>query len=88
MLVRSEGEKGEGERERENGLLLRPNGVYTISEFLGLREVREFGLHPYHIAVRCVRNGAVNGALAAALVPVVSFSRPGSLPVEVYVHAG
>jgi hypothetical protein len=67
----------------KNVLLLRPHGVNTISEFLCLREVGQFRLHPYHIAVWRVSNRAVDSALAAALIPVVSLTRPRSLPVEV-----
>jgi hypothetical protein len=66
--------------------LLGPNSVHAISKFLGLCEIRQFGLHPYHVAVRGVGNGAVDGALAASLVPVVTFSCPGGFPVEIHVH--
>jgi hypothetical protein len=70
-----------------NVLLLGPNGVNAICKFLGLGEIRQFRLHPYHVAVRRVGNGAVDGALAAALVPVVALACPRSFPVEVHIDA-
>lgn len=74
-------------RKRGNVLLLRPHGVHAVCEFLRLREIRELALHPDHIRVRRVRYRAVDGALASALVPVVSLPRPRSLPVKEDIHA-
>lgn len=67
----------------KNSLLLGPDGVYTISELLGLGVVGKFRLHPDHVAVWGVGNRAVDGGLASTLVSVVSLTCPGSIPVEV-----
>jgi hypothetical protein len=60
--------------------------MHTIRELLCLRKVGQLRLHPYHIAVRCVGDGAIDSTLTATLVPVVPFSRSRCLPVEVHVH--
>lgn len=62
--------------------------MHAVGKFFGLRVIWELRLHPDHVAVGSVCYGAVDGTLAAALVPVVAFSRPCCLPVEVYVDAG
>jgi hypothetical protein len=71
-----------------NILLLGPDGVNAVGELLRLCEVRQFRLHPDHIAVWCVSHRAVNGALTAALVPVVTLACPRGFPVEVHIYAG
>jgi hypothetical protein len=55
----------------------------TVCELLRLGEVGQLRLHPYHVAVGRVGDGAVDGGFAATLVPVVALSRSGSFPVEV-----
>ena len=69
-------------------LLLGPNGVDTVGEFLGLGVVGELALHPDEIREGSVGDSAVDGALGAALVAVVSLASTGSVPVEVDVGAG
>ena len=69
-------------------LLLGPHSVHAICELFRLREIRQFGFHPYHIAERGVCDRAVDGALATSLIPVVSLSCPRCVPVEVDVHTG
>lgn len=69
-------------------LLLGPDGVYSVGELLGLGVVGKLGLHPDEVGVGCEGNGAVDGSLAAALVPVVTLTGTGSLPVKVDVDAG
>jgi hypothetical protein len=61
--------------------------VDTVSKFLSLAVVGLRRLHPYHIAVGRVRDGAVDCRLAAALVPVVTLARASGLPVEVDIDA-
>ena len=68
-------------------LLLGPDGVHAVGEFLGLLEVGQFAFHPDHVCVGGEGNGSVDGAAAAALVSVVAFSRPWGIPVPVDVDA-
>lgn len=70
-----------------NVLLVGPHGVHTVGEFLGLGIVGQLALHPDGIGVGGESDGAVDGALAAALVAVVALARAGSVPVEVDVLA-
>jgi hypothetical protein len=60
--------------------------VNSIGELFRLCEVRQFRFHPYHVAVRCVSNRAVDGALAATLIPVIALSCPCSFPIEVHIY--
>jgi len=59
----------------------------TISELLRLRKIWQLRLHPDHVAVGCVSDRTVDSALAAALVPVVTFTRSRGVPVEVNIHS-
>lgn len=59
----------------------------AVSEFLSLREVGEFALHPDGVAVGAVGDGAVDGAVAAALEAVVALAGTGGVPVEEDVGA-
>ena len=68
-------------------LLLGPDRVHAVREFLRLLVVRQLGLHPDHIRVRGIGDRTVDGAAAAALVAVVSLARAGGVPVPVDVHA-
>lgn len=68
-------------------LLLGPDGVDALGELLGLLVVGELGLHPDGVAVRGVGDGAVDGAVAAALETVVALAGAGGVPVEVNVLA-
>ena len=61
--------------------------MHTFSEPLRLRKIRQFALHPDQIAVRCVCDCPIHCTLTAALVSVVSFSRPRRVPIEKDVHA-
>lgn len=76
-----------GKKKISNSLLLGPNGVNALCKLPRLLEIGQFALHPYHIAVRRVRHGSVDRALAATLVPVVTFPRPRGIPIEMHVHA-
>ena len=69
-------------------LLLGPHGVHALGKLLGLRKVGQLALHPDHVAEGRVGDGAVDGALAAALVAVVALAGTGRVPVEVDVDAG
>jgi len=69
-------------------LLLWPDGVHTICEFLSLRIIGKLRLHPDEVGVGRIRNGAVDGALAATLVPVVALAGACGFPVKVDVYAG
>lgn len=62
--------------------------MHALCEFLRLGVVRQLALHPDHVAVWRVGDGAVHGTLAAALVAVVALAGSGRVPVEVDVHAG
>ena len=68
-----------------NILLLWPNSVNTISEFLRLVVEGFRRLHPNHVAVWCIGNGAIDSSLAAALVPVVTLTCSRSVPVEEHI---
>jgi hypothetical protein len=72
------------ERRRQvvSELLLWPHGMYTIGKLLGLCVIWQFALHPDGIGIWCESNGSVDGTLASALVPVITFSGPWSLPVK------
>jgi hypothetical protein len=82
---RSGGTTLEGGR---NSLHLGPLGVHAIGKLNRLVVVRQLALHPDSIAVRRVRNSAVNRALAPALEPVVPLPRPRRIPVEEDVEPG
>ena len=62
--------------------------MHAVRKLLRLRVVRQLALHPDQVRIRCVRHRAVDRALAAALVPVVPFTRPRCLPVKVDINAG
>ena len=59
----------------------------TVGKLLGLLEVGQLALHPDGIAVRCVGNGSVDRAVAAALEAVVPLARARRIPVEEDVPA-
>ena len=61
--------------------------MHTVSKLLRLAVVGLRRLHPDHVAVGRVRDGAVDRRLAAALVPVVTLTRTSRLPVEVDIDA-
>lgn len=68
-------------------LLLGPDGVDAVGKLLGLLEVGQLALHPDGVAVGAVGDGAVDGAVAAALEAVVALAGAGGVPVEEDVHA-
>lgn len=68
-------------------LLLRPDGMHTISKLLGLVIVRKLALHPNQIGKWRVSDGTVDGTLSTTLVPVVTFAGSGRIPVPVDIHA-
>lgn len=78
----------EGRRQVVGQLLLRPDRVDSVRKFLRLLIVGELALHPDQVGERPVRNGAVDGALRASLVPVETFPGTRGVPVPVDVHAG
>lgn len=59
------------------------HSVYTSSELLRLREDRLLGLHPEQVGVGGKGNSAMYGALGTTLVPVVTLTSTGSVPVPV-----
>ena len=61
--------------------------MHTRGEFLSLLEIGQLALHPDGVAVGRVGDGAVDGAVAAALEAVVALAGAGRLPVEVDVTA-
>ena len=61
--------------------------MHAVCKLLRLRVVRQFALHPDQVRIRRIRHRAVDRALAAALVPVVPFTRPRCLPVKVDMNA-
>ena len=61
--------------------------MHTVSKLLRLAVVGLRRFHPDHVAVRRVRDGAVDRRLAASLVPVVTLTRASGLPVEVDIDA-
>ena len=67
---------------RGYSLLVGPDSVDTVSEFLGLSVVGELALHPDGIGVGSIGNSTVDGAVAAALQSVVTLTGSGSIPVE------
>ena len=68
-------------------LLLGPHGVHAVGKVLGLLEVGQLALHPDGVAERGVGDGAVDGAVAAALEAVVALAGARGVPVEVDVAA-
>jgi len=60
--------------------------MHTFSELLRLRVVWQFRLHPYHIRVRRICNGAVDSGLATTLVSVVTLPCPCCVPVKVHIY--
>ena len=70
-----------------NILLLGPYSMNTVSKLFRLRKVRQLRLHPNHVAVRCICNGAVDGAFTTTLISVVTLSGPCGVPVEVHINA-
>jgi hypothetical protein len=68
-------------------LLLRVDGVHALGELLRLAEVGQLALHPDGVGVGRVGDGAVDGALAAALEAVVALAGAGQVPIEVDVDA-
>lgn len=75
-------------REVVSEFLLRVHGVHALGELLGLLEIGEFALHPDGVCVGTVRDGAVDGAFAAALESVVSLSCSWRVPVPWDVDTG
>lgn len=73
--------------KEENSLLLWPNGVDTIGEFFRLVEIGQLALHPDEIGIRRVRNRSRDGRLAPASDAIEAFACPGSVPVEMHIHA-
>lgn len=68
--------------------LLGPHGVHAVGEFLGLLVVGQLALHPDEIGEGRVGDGAVDGALGAALVAVEALAGAGGIPVPEDVDAG
>ena len=75
-------DEAKGLKKRENLLLLWPYGVNALGKLLSLLVVGQLALHPDGIGVRAIGDGAVDGAVAAALEAVVPFPRAGGVPVE------
>lgn len=69
-------------KNKKNVLLLGPHSVHTLGKLLGLLKVGKLALHPDGVAVRGVGDGAVDGAVAAALEAVVALAGAGGVPVE------
>jgi len=65
-----------------NSLHLGPDGVDALGELLSLGIIGQLALHPDGIAVRGVRDGAVDRAVAAALETIVTLTGTRSIPVE------
>ena len=65
----------------ENLLLFRPHGVHAVGKLLGLRVVGQLALHPDEVGERRKGDGAVDGALSAALVAVVALAGARAVPV-------
>ena len=59
----------------------------AVGKLLGLGKVGQLALHPHGVAVRAVGDGAVDGAVAAALEAVVALAGAGGVPVKVDVLA-
>lgn len=72
---------------RWNALLVGNRGVDAVGKLLGLGKVGQLALHPHGVAVRAVGDGAVDGAVAAALEAVVALAGAGGVPVKVDVLA-
>ena len=75
------------EEEEENSLLFRPYGMHAVCELLGLLEVWQLALHPYHVRIRRIRYCAVDGTPTPALVPIITLPRSWRVPVPVDVDA-
>jgi hypothetical protein len=67
-------------------LLLRPNGVHAIGEFLRLVEIGQLALHPDQIGIRRVRNRASDSGLTTPTNAVETLPRPRRVPVKVHIH--
>lgn len=72
----------------KNLLLLGPDGVHAIGEFLSLVVVGQLALHPDEIGEGRVCDRTVDGTLRTALVAVEALAGTGRFPVPVDVDAG
>ena len=59
-------------------------GVNTLSKLLGLGVDGLFRLHPQEVSIRGECDCPVNRTKSSTLVAVVTFPRPGSVPVPVW----
>lgn len=67
--------------------MLGPHGVDTLGKLLRLLEIGQLALHPDGVAVGGIRDGAVDGAVAAALEAIVALARTRGVPVKVDIGA-
>lgn len=56
--------------------------MHTLRELLGLLEIGQLALHPDGIAVRRIRNSAVDSAIAAALQTIIALAGARGIPIE------